>query len=158
VRYCSSIIDSEATILHLQKYFIFEAEYLNILRSLQMNWSAETKQQRQESSSVSVSTVHRAVTIFRTSSLGCVCVPIIPYSSIRRRLKLRNLPNVFGITSLHITGEGRFISSVLEEQGVRVGVCCQFVDVGLTPATCIFFLELAFGSKFCQGIDICMYM
>jgi hypothetical protein len=65
---------------------------------------------------------------------------------------------VFGITSLHITGEWGFISAVLEEQGVRVGVCCQFVDVGLTPPTCIFFSELEFRSKFCKGIDIYMYI
>jgi hypothetical protein len=33
VRYCSSMDDSQAMALHLQKYFIFKALYLNALRS-----------------------------------------------------------------------------------------------------------------------------
>jgi hypothetical protein len=33
VRYCSSVDDSQAMALHLQKYFVFEALYLNSLRS-----------------------------------------------------------------------------------------------------------------------------
>jgi hypothetical protein len=33
VRYCSSVDDSQAIALHLQKYFIFKALYLNALRS-----------------------------------------------------------------------------------------------------------------------------
>jgi hypothetical protein len=68
---------------------------------------------------------------YTTSSLEVSAfVLFLKRNSIRRRLKFRNVPDVFGITSLHITGEWGFISAVLEKQGVRVGVCCQFVTWG----------------------------